>query len=70
MLQRVYLERCLLVPDGLLEPCDVLLLVVDLLLRLGQVRLQLVVRVSRLGHLVSERFNATTVLSDLDCVCK
>ena len=40
-----YLERGLLVPDRLLEPCDVLLLVVDLLLRLGQVRLQLVVRV-------------------------
>ena len=42
------LERGALVPQGLLQGLDVLLLVIDLLHGLTQVGLQLVVRVGRL----------------------
>ena len=49
------LERVALHPDGLLQGLNVLLLVVDLLHGLGQVRLELVVGVSGLLYPLLER---------------
>ena len=60
-----HLQRSLLVPQPFLESLDVFLLVVDLLHRLGEVRLQLVVGVCRLlKHTESARQSVSEMMTN------
>ena len=71
------LERGALVPQGLLQGLDVLLLVIDLLHGLAEVRLELVVSIVGLGDSLLERHvrvvpvapHLVRTLGDCNCYC-